>query len=217
MQPLVKIEGITNPEDARGAAEAGADAVGFIFAASPRQVQPAQVRAMIAQLPTELITVGVFVNASLEQLLRAAEISGIKAVQLHGDESPEFVARVAEQFPYATRDEYSWPAIVKAFRLSAGEDITQLPGYTEADAFLLDSYVEGLRGGSGKCGDWSLAREAGQFGRIILAGGLKVENIAEAISQVRPFGVEGNSGVEIAPGKKDHIKVREFIARVKAA
>lgn len=213
---LVKICGITHVEDARGAVEAGADAVGFVFAASPRQVGPAQARAIIRELPAEFVTVGVFVNPQLDEVLRVMEVSGIKSVQLHGDESPEFLARVVEQFPAGARGEHGWPAVVKAFRLRNREELAQLRSYTAAGAFVIDAHGTGLWGGSGKCADWELAREAGGVGRIILAGGLNEANVAEAIAQVRPFGVEGNSGVESAPGKKDPRKVREFIAKVKA-
>lgn len=214
MNALVKICGITNLDDALYAAEAGADAVGFVFARSPRQVRPEEVREITSRLPDEVVSVGLFVNSSVEEILDCISLSGVKAVQLHGDEPPEVVEELARRF--TCRAEASgWPVITKAFAPRERSDLMQLRNYTAAEAFLIDAHVEGVRGGSGQRADWELARAAKQFGRVILAGGLNLQNAAEALIQVEPFGVDVSSGVEAAPGKKDPARVKEFIRQVR--
>lgn len=212
---LVKICGITELSDALCAVDAGADAVGFIFAESPRQVRPREVEEMAKSLPDAIAKVGLFVNSPVAYVLDTISACGLNAVQLHGDESPEYVAEVAERFRPLANSGRRWPALVKAFSPKAPADLEQLSLYAEADAFLVDAFVKGVRGGSGKTADWSLARAAKEFGPLILAGGLNGDNIETAISRVCPMGVDTSSGVESAPGKKDHKKIRDFIGKVK--
>ncbi|NIM07545.1 MAG: phosphoribosylanthranilate isomerase [Armatimonadetes bacterium] len=217
MQALVKICGITNLDDALCAAEAGADAIGFVFARSPRQVTPEQVQEITAHLPSHLITVGLFVNAPLEAIRTSIATAGVNAVQLHGDEPPEVVEKLAQHTSVRKGDIRSWPLLVKAFAPRQESDLTSLKDYAAAQAFLIDAHVEGVRGGTGKRADWNLAKAAKEFGRVILAGGLDPENVAEALAQVEPFGVDVSSGVEAAPGRKDPARVKEFIRRVREA
>jgi phosphoribosylanthranilate isomerase len=213
---LVKICGITNLEDALCVAEAGAEAIGFVFAESPRRATPAQVRAIIAQLPSELIAVGLFVNASVEEVVSSAIMAGVKSVQLHGRETAEQVNEITRQLNFEGFDGLGWPRLIKAFQLRSEDDLENLAPYDMADAFLIDTYVEGKAGGTGKKGDWGRAAKAKQFSKpVILAGGLNPENVVEAIEQVRPFGVDVSSGVESLPGKKDAEKIREFIMRAR--
>lgn len=200
MRVKVKICGLTRAVDAQAAVEAGADALGFVFyERSARYLSAAQAAAIIGELPPFVARVGVFVNA-LEPFLRevAAEC-GLDTLQLHGDESPEFCRRLQP-----------WK-IIKAFRMHNREALRRLPEYRGL-AWLLDSYVPGQMGGSGARFDWDLAGEAAKLGgKIILAGGLTPENVAEAVRRVRPYAVDVSSGVESAPGKKDPHKIRDFI------
>jgi phosphoribosylanthranilate isomerase len=217
-ETLVKIEGITNLDDALCVVKAGADAIGFVFAKSPRQVRPAQVRAITAQLPPEFITVGIFVNASLDEVVSCAITTGIKAIQLHGEETAEEAKELARQLSLGEFDGQGWPRLTKAFRLRSEADLAQLDNYDAAEAFLIDAYVEGKAGGTGEKADWGLAVQAKEFGKpVVLAGGLNPENVRSAIMQVRPFGVDVSSGVEAAPGKKDVAKIKEFIRQVREA
>lgn len=199
----VKICGITSMTDARTAVELGADALGFVFAPSPRQISPNRARDIIRRLPPFVTPVGVFVDEAIGRVLDVATYTGLKAVQLHGSETPGYVRDVMGQF---------WA--IKAIRVRTRRDLTRLGKY-EAHAFLLDSYVRGRLGGTGKTFPWGLAREARQLGTIILAGGLSPENVSAAIRAVRPYGVDVSSGVESSPGKKDRRMVREFIQAAK--
>jgi phosphoribosylanthranilate isomerase len=213
VKTLIKICGITNLADALYAAEAGADALGFVFAESPRRVTPEQAAEIIPHLPARIAAVGLFVNAGREEILSVIARSGIKAVQLHGEETPELVEQLAEALP---QGDFAWPRLVKAFRLRSADDLAQLKDYTQAQAFLIDAWVKGKPGGTGKRADWQLAATAKNYGRpIILAGGLGPENVAEALVQVRPYGVDVSSGVEIHPGKKDPEKIKAFVQQVK--
>jgi len=210
--PLVKICGVKNITDAKFAQEAGADALGFNFANSPRHVSSEQAHSIIAELPEDIVKVGLFVNSSLEDILSCVEVSGINAIQLHGDESPEFVAQLKDALPSLAGVDSGWPRLVKAFRLRNEADLTQLEHYQAVDAFLVDAYVEGVPGGTGQKADWELAKQAGEYNRLLLlAGGLNPENVIEAIAQVQPFGVDVSSGVEIAPGVKNYAKISDFI------
>lgn len=204
MSTMVKICGITNETDALAAAEAGADALGFMFyEPSPRHVS-LQVAAKIArQLPPFLIKVGVFVNAPEDMVLRAIGECGLNIVQFHGDETPDY----CQLFPVMT---------IKAFRIRDTESLKSLPDY-KTDAWLLDAYVADKLGGTGAQFNWDLAIEGQKLGRpIFLAGGLTPENVGEAVRKVRPYAVDVSSGVEASPGKKDHAKVRAFIQAAKA-
>jgi phosphoribosylanthranilate isomerase len=200
MDAKVKICGITNEEDARAAATAGADAVGLMFyPGSPRCISVETARAISAGLPGYVLRVGVFVNPSPEEVWAAMGGGCLNLLQFHGEETPEF----CRQFGLMT---------MKAFRVRDAESLDGIAGY-EADAYLLDSYVAGRPGGTGETFNWELAAQAKRFGRpIFLAGGLTPENVAEAVRTARPFAVDVSSGVERAPGKKDHQKMRDFIA-----
>ena len=199
----VKICGITNVEDALAAVEAGADALGFVFyPPSPRYVEPERVRAIVDRLPPFVTTVGLFVDVSVQTINDIAARCGLDRLQLHGDESPEFCARVERP-------------VIKAFRIKGANSLVRLPDY-KVSAYLLDAYVEGaLPGGTGASFAWELAAQAKPYGPLILAGGLTPENVETAIRQVCPYGVDVSTGVERAPGLKDHAKVRTFIARAK--
>ncbi len=195
----VKICGITNEDDAHAAIEAGAHALGFIFAdASPRCVAPGDVYNIIKTLPPFVTTVGVFVNSSREKVLRTIQATGIQAMQFHGDESPEELQG------------YLLPTY-KAFRVDERFDVTSLQQY-QSKIFLLDTFVDGVRGGTGKTFNWSIAIEAKRFGRVVLSGGLRPDNIAEAVRTVQPYAIDVNSGVESSPGKKDKQKLKDLFS-----
>ena len=203
MSVRVKICGITSAEDARAAVEAGADALGFMFyEPSPRCVTPELAAAIIGELPTHVAKVGVFVDADEATVRATADAAGLDTLQFHGNESPDFCAR----FELRT---------IKAFRVKDSESLGQLPDY-ETDAWLLDSHVKGVPGGTGARFNWDLAVEAKRLGRpILLAGGLTPENAADAVGQVAPFGLDVSSGVEASPGRKDAAKVAALIANAK--
>lgn len=202
MPVRVKICGLTNLEDARVAIDAGAHALGFIFfAGSPRHVTPAAAARIISQLPPFVSKVGVFVNEPLELILQSSRTTGIDAIQLHGDETPEVCEALA-------REGFK---VIKAFRMKDQSSLQSIQSFS-ASAFLLDSYVPGQLGGTGAKFNWDLAIQAAALGTpIILAGGLGPDNIRDAVAKVAPYGVDVSSGVESAPGKKDHAKVRAFI------
>ncbi len=194
----IKICGITNVEDALHAVDAGADALGFIFyPGSPRCVTPKTVRNIVEQLPPFTTSVGVFVNEGREGIQQIITESGLSLVQLHGDESP------------ADCLGFDRP-VIKAIRLRSRDDVTRMSEY-DVKAFVLDTYVDGTWGGTGKTLDWELAREATRHGPTILAGGLTPDNVGRAVAEVHPYGVDVSSGVEISPGKKDLEKIRQFI------
>jgi phosphoribosylanthranilate isomerase len=195
----VKICGITNREDALTAVEAGAHALGFVFAPSPRQVTPEQAAAIIAALPPFVQTVGVFVDAEVRSVLSRCRLD---AVQFHGQESPDEMAGI------------TGVRRIKACRVATSADLESLAAYSDAaDAFLLDARVSGIAGGTGQSFPWPLAREARRFGHpIILAGGLTPENVATAIEAGRPEAVDVSTGVEVSPGRKDRDRVRRFVA-----
>ncbi len=196
----IKICGITSLGDALHAARAGADALGFVFyAKSPRFIGAEAAGAIIRRLPPFVSAVGLFVNATRETIDETAREAGLQCLQLHGDESPEFCAQF--RIP-----------VVKAFRVRGEETLRSLDAYSHVAGWLLDAYVEGQPGGTGERFDWGLAAEAARMGcPIILAGGLKPENVAQAISGAQPYAVDVSSGVESAPGIKDASKVESFI------
>ncbi len=200
---FVKICGITNEEDALMAVALGADAVGFIFAPSPRQVTVGNVRDIVRRLPPEILTVGVFRDQSPQFVIDSVQEAGLRAAQLHGHETP---ADAAEIRPYVQ-------ALIVAF--PAGDPGLQHVDEYGADAVLLDSPAPG----SGQVFDWSLAEGAPSNRRLILAGGLNSGNVAAGIAEVRPWGVDVASGVEVdgQPGRKDPQKVLEFIRNARAA
>ncbi|HEY7676003.1 MAG TPA: phosphoribosylanthranilate isomerase [Candidatus Methylomirabilis sp.] len=200
----IKICGITDPDDAALAVEAGADALGFNFVpGTPRCIPPEIAGAIIAGLPPFVTCVGVFLDQSLEDVLRASAVAGVGAVQLHGSEGEDFARRIPLK-------------VIKAIPVSDAASLRRMLGYP-AHAFLLDSHRDGEAGGTGRTFPWDLAREAGRHGRIVLAGGLTPANVAEAVRCVRPFAVDVASGVERRPGVKDPQKVRDFVAAVRRA
>jgi phosphoribosylanthranilate isomerase len=202
----IKICGMTNHADAECAASHGADAIGFIFAPSPRQVTPPAARAILAGVEPFVTGVGVFVNAELDAVRETLEATGCSVAQLHGDEDADFVRALA---PYAA---------VKVFRVRDKLSMETVAPYQSARAILLDAYVPGVPGGTGERFDPRLARDLVQRGwRVIVAGGLTPDNVHDLVTTVRPYGVDVISGVEAAPGRKDHRKIQDFIAAVRAA
>lgn len=197
---FVKICGITNEDDALLAVAMGADAVGFVFAPSPRQIPPQQAYDITRRLPPEILTVGVFRNELPARMIEIAHKSGVKGIQLHGRETAEQSREVAGHFRW----------MIKAF--GAGDE--NLPRADEfgTDLILLDAPSPG----SGKVFDWSLAGDAPDSVRLILAGGLTPENVAAAVEEVQPWGVDVSSGVEKSPGRKDAIAVKRFIENARA-
>jgi phosphoribosylanthranilate isomerase len=201
----VKICGLTRVEDALAAVELGADALGFVFAPSPRRVSPEQARAIIRELPPLVQTVGVFVDEDPERVEYTARYCDLDLLQFHGGESPAYCRGFGRR-------------AIKALRLRSRRE---LPGVSEyagaAGALLLDTLVPGQQGGTGRTFDWDLALEAARYGRIIVAGGLNPENVAAAISAAKPYGVDASSGLEREPGIKDHGKMARFIERAREA
>ncbi|WP_346399129.1 phosphoribosylanthranilate isomerase [Pseudomonas syringae] len=197
-----KICGITRIEDALAAAEAGADAIGLVFYPnSPRAVTVLQARAIIAALPPFITTVGLFVNASRCELNETLDAVALDMLQFHGDETPEEC------------DGYHRPYI-KALRVKAGDDIAGVcRTYRNARGVLLDTYVEGVPGGTGETFDWALIPDDLDK-PVILAGGLTSANVAQAIAQVRPYAVDVSGGVEKSKGIKDREKIRAFMSAV---
>lgn len=203
----VKMCGITNWKDAKLAMDAGADALGFNFyAKSPRKVALSHAKEIIRHMPHHVSAVGVFVNASAAEILRIARAANLGVLQLHGEESPATVERLAREFP-----------VIKAFRVGPQFRAKELREYTGAAAFLLDGYNAKHRGGTGERFDWRVARKTKRYGPVILAGGLRAENIADAIRQAEPFAIDVCSGVELSPGKKDPQLVKDLMTAVKRA
>ncbi len=200
----IKFCGITNLDDALGAAAVGADALGFNFyKKSPRYIEPQKAAEIIGQMPPFITPVGVFVNEREEKIRDIMFTTGIKVLQFHGDERPEFCERFAAR-------------AIKAFQVKDKESLKHMVHY-HVSALLLDSYSEGARGGTGATFDWHLAVVAKTFGRVILAGGLTPENVAEAVKLVQPYAVDVAGGVEKEKGIKDHAKMKKFVAEVRKA
>ncbi len=198
---FVKICGITNEDDALLAVAMGADAVGFIFAPSPRQIAPQKVFDITRRLPPEILTVGVFRNELPSRVIEIADRAGVKAVQLHGRETPEQTKEVAARFRW----------VIKAF--AAGDDKLPIADQYGTDMILMDAPDPG----SGKVFDWNLAGDAPSQMKLILAGGLTPDNVAAAVKEVAPWGVDVASGVEKEPGRKDPIALMRFIENAKEA
>lgn len=197
----VKICGITSLNDALACVKYGADAVGFIlYNKSPRYITPDRIVHIIKRLPPFIATVGVFVNEDPDIIKDILRQTGLDIVQLHGDETPD----ICEMFP----------RVIKAFRVRDHADIEDISSY-RASAFLLDTYSKNAFGGTGMSFDWDVVDDAKRFGNVIVAGGLTPENVSDVIMQVSPYGVDVSSGVEVSPGVKDHVKIREFIAEAK--
>lgn len=198
----VKICGVRTLEEGQAALDAGADALGFNFwPPSARYVEPDLVREMINSLSPIVCKVGVFVNEEANRVLDVASELGLNAVQLHGDESPEFC------------DQLGSIKTIKAIRVGQDFDLSLIQKY-RVDMVLLDSSVKGSYGGTGRRFDWRVALEAKRLAPIILAGGLTTENVWDAITHVRPAAIDVCSGVEAAPGRKDLEKLQRFMAIV---
>lgn len=198
---FVKICGITNEDDALLAVAMGADAVGFVFAPSSRQIPPVRAADIAKRLPSHILTVGVFRNEAPERVVSIVNRSGIGAAQLHGHETPAETEFVRDRVP----------RVMKAF--VAGSKAMVNANEWNTDPILIDA----PNPGAGKLFDWSLAQGAPAGLSVVMAGGLNPENVADAIAEVRPWGVDVASGVERAPGKKDPIAVREFVNNARAA
>ena len=196
----VKICGISDSATAVVAAEAGADAIGLIFAPSRRRVTAAQAREIAAALPPFVTKVGVFVDEERGRIEELIAACGLGAVQLHGAEPPEFCAG------------FRVP-VVKAIRVKDALSLEQMTAY-QVDAFLLDTFDASALGGTGRTFDWTLAIQAARTHRTILSGGMTPVNVVEALTRVVPYGVDVSSGVE-TDGRKDHAKIRDFVRRVR--
>jgi phosphoribosylanthranilate isomerase len=199
MAVKLKVCGVTSLEDARAAIDCGAKYLGFNFyTKSPRYIAPDLARVIIERLPSDIISVGVFVNESRpEDVAEILRVSGAQMAQLHGDESPDYCASVGAE------------RVIKALRIGDDFDARRVLDYPAA-AILLDAFDSKLFGGTGKTTNWEIAREAARLTRVFLAGGLSPDNIVEAIRAVEPFAVDVNSGVESAPGRKDASKLRRL-------
>jgi len=201
----IKICGITNLEDAVAAIAMGVDALGFNFyKPSPRYVTPQSAREIIEQLPQSVLKVGVFVNESPDHVRSIADDAGITAVQLHGDESPDYCRKLADQY------------VIKALAVGHNFD-TQIIVRYPVNAIMLDTKHNTLRGGTGRAFDWSIAQQVSKIvPKLYLAGGLSPENVTGAIETVRPYAVDACSSLEDSPGKKNHDRMRAFVAAVRS-
>jgi phosphoribosylanthranilate isomerase len=201
---LIKVCGITNLNDAHAAVASGADALGFNFyKLSPRYIAPESARGIIDTLPGSILTVGVFVNEESPEAVKAiANRSGVKAVQLHGDESPDYCRALN--------------SVIKNFSVSTRFDIEQIRAY-EVDAIMLDTKDNRLHGGTGRVFDWSIAQQVSRIvPKLYLAGGLSPENVAGAIGMVHPYAVDACSSLEDKPGIKNHARMRIFVSAVRS-
>lgn len=201
---LVKVCGITNPDDARVAAEAGADAVGLVFAPSPRRVSVEAAGEIAAGLSENVLKVGVFVDAAPEEVLSVAREVGLDYAQLHGDEGPQDVTDLRA----------GGLKVVKALRVRDAESLEDMERYG-ADLYLLDAYSEKARGGTGERFDWGLAKTLRERDNIVVSGGLNPENVREAIEFFEPYGVDASSSLEDRPGVKNGERVRRFVSAAK--
>jgi phosphoribosylanthranilate isomerase len=206
MTVRVKICGITNREDAAAAVAAGADALGFVFyRKSPRYVEPQVAKGVVAALPPFILPVGVFVDEEPKVVRDLMESCGLAAAQLHGDESAAYCETLGRP-------------VIKAVRLKDRASLLLLAEYTgraQVRGLLLDSFAPDAYGGTGRTTDWNIAAEIAKSVAVILAGGLTPENVATAVAAVSPYAVDVSSGVEEAPGKKDHEKLRAFVRAAK--
>jgi phosphoribosylanthranilate isomerase len=198
---FVKICGITNEQDALLAVALGADALGFVFAPSPRQISPALAREIVKRLPPETVTVGVFRNETPSRIIEIVNEARLQGAQLHGHETPAMTAEVATDVRF----------VIKAV-VAGSQDAANANNFA-SDAILVD----GLHPGSGTSYDWDLLQDIPTNIRLMLSGGLTPENVAAGIAQVRPWGVDVSSGVEKAPGLKDAVKMRHFITNARDA
>ena len=199
----VKVCGITNLDDALAAVEVGAHALGFIFVpSSPRHITIEQAAHIISQLPPFVAKVGVFADVPMERVKEAMNVCPLDLAQLHGEESPAYCAAL-------------FPRAIKTFRVKDEEVLSLISNY-QASAYLLDTFDTAILGGTGQRFDWRIAQKAVALDRpIILSGGLNPDNIQEAVTMVRPYGVDVSSGVEARPGKKALRKMQQFFSRLR--
>ena len=209
---IVKICGIKTLADALAAVDAGADMLGYNFYPKSKRYisinECVEIQTELVERGMDIISVGVFVNASYETILTTLEICALNLVQLHGDESPELLAELGE---------WAFKAIRPQSAAEALDAAEKYPQRENAPALLVDAYHPSAYGGSGVVGDWSLARALAAQAPILLAGGLTPENVGEAVRQVDPWGVDVASGVEASPGFKDVAKISAFIAAARSA
>ena len=203
----IKICGVTTANDARACVELGADMIGFNFyPASPRYVKPAIVRRIVDTLPTRICAVGVFVDADPAEIHKLAKTAGVRCVQLHGHTTPVACSDLAREF-----------RVIRAFSTDARFEPEHVGAFPHCDA-LIDAYHPELRGGTGQTCDWFAARAAMGYTRfLILSGGLNAQNVGRTIAAVTPHAVDVCSGIESAPGVKDHRALEQFISAVRAA
>lgn len=203
---FVKVCGVTSPEDARAVAESGADAVGLLFAESPRRVSVERARGISEALPPWVAKVGVFVDATAGEVIEAAREAGLDYAQLHGDERPETVAEIRK----------GGVKVVKALRVRNESSLARLEEY-RADLYLLDSWSERARGGTGERFNWELAEKVKSYDNILISGGITPDNVGEALEFFEPYGVDASSSLERAPGEKDGERVRRFVSAARDA
>ena len=203
----IKICGVTNANDARACVELGADMIGFNFyRKSPRYIEPGDVRRILDALPAQICAVGVFVDADRAEIRKVAKTAGVRCVQLHGRTTPESCNELAEEF-----------RVIRALSTDVRFEPQQTAAFPECDV-LIDAYHPELRGGTGQTCDWSAARAAMRHTRfLILSGGLDAQNVGRAIAAVTPHAVDVCSGIESAPGVKNHDAIKDFIAAVRTA
>lgn len=199
----IKICGITNMEDGLKAASLRADALGFVFASSPRRVEPSVAKEIISVLPETLLKVGVFVNEAPEEVRRVAKYCGLNALQFHGKESPEYCQKF-------------FHPVFKAIRIKDLESLKDMERYHDV-SILLETYSPVQAGGTGSAFPWEIALRAKEKRGFVLSGGLTPSNVGEAIKTLKPWGVDVCSGVEVTPGKKDLLKMKDFIKETRKA
>ncbi|NQS90251.1 phosphoribosylanthranilate isomerase [Patescibacteria group bacterium] len=198
----IKVCGITNERDALRAVKLGVDALGFIFAESPRKVSPEVVEKIVSLLPPFIGRVGIFVNEDKEKVRKIAQACFLTSLQFHGEEPPFYC------------QEFKWK-VIKSFRVKDRGILREISRY-KVDAYLLDTYCIDKRGGTGRTFDWEVAKEIRKLGvPVILSGGLNPENVVQAIIKVRPYAVDVSSGVEREKGKKDYQKLRDFVRKIR--
>jgi phosphoribosylanthranilate isomerase len=201
----IKVCGLTRPEDAAAAVAAGADALGVIFAPSPRRVSAERAALVFADVPDGIERVGVFVDAPIDEIVSAIEACGLTRVQLSGSESPEFCDAVPAE-------------VMKVVHVGTDFGLDTLEPYRgHATALLLDTLVTGKAGGTSRVFDWQTAGDLPGWAPIFVAGGLTSDNVAACIAALHPYGVDVSSGVESAPGVKDHARIDALCAAVAAA
>lgn len=201
----VKLCGFTRAEDVRAAVDLGVDAIGLNFARGPRKIDEALGAELARLVPPYVQAVALFVDADLARIRAVLRATRCTSVQLHGDEPPELAAELRRELP-----------VVKAARIASRADLERLRGYP-ADAFLLDAAVPGAHGGTGAAWDHGLLADVDLGAAVVLAGGLRPDNVAAAIRAVRPFAVDSASGVESAPGIKDRGAMERFLSAVRSA